>query len=390
MIGILSVALWLVIELGSRPKTLTAPSLATFCAMFFIIYTAIMELSLHGPASALRNFQSYIFLLFLIFFESYRKRDIRQLRIIFWFSLVLMSLWMVTTLRALAIDPHVTRMLVRSSEVAEIYMKKGVGGYGLVYSFILAIPILFTILKFKCFSSIIGARGVLKRTTTYLLFVTVLILTLALIVEAGYSIALILMFIAIAITFSVKKKSGLIVFLIVTLPLLLFIDLSAFFDSLSEILNGTQYDRKLRDIALTLQQGEAVGTYETRQERYLRSIVLFFQNPVLGTLSVEHIGKHSEILDRFAQYGLFIGSMYAYCVFYLPLYYLKHSLADYGMMAAVFLTVAGISILNNIPAPLGFMLFIFYPFVVSHFPSRNFRSTVGYTVNREKPVVYSR
>ena len=374
LVAIIATALWLGIELLKRPSTFFRPSSATFFALFFIIYSAIVGLVVDGSEDFVRNMQIYIFLLFLIFYESYRKRDFRQLRIIFWASLILFPIWFGTTLLMYKEMPHISRDLVRSSELAEEYSKLGVGGYGLVYSAVIAIPVLLSMIKSRSASHLTKENDLIRKLLVGIVLLN-LLLGCALIIKAGYSIAVILMLSGIILTLTIGRKfsSQLIRLSAIILVVLL---ISAF---TAPILTGVaekfsenpMYARKMQDIMGSLESKGSVGTVSERTDRYERSIDLFLANPVLGTLAFTDIGKHSAILDRFARYGIFVGAMFAYIVFYLPLRYLKKkSDRSYGMSLAVAFVVIGFSFLNNVFASFGYMVFIFYPVAMTYIEER--------------------
>ena len=67
------------------------------------------------------------------------------------------------------------------------------------------------------------------------------------------------------------------------------------------------------------------GTIESRSDRYYRSLNIFFTNPITGILSFDNIGKHSNILDLFAQFGFLIGLLFLYIIKKLPFEILKKS-----------------------------------------------------------------
>ncbi len=139
--------IWLCIELKNRPRNLLGSSRPTLFVFVFVFYSAIVGYLVEGSTDLIRNFQIYICLLFLVFYESYRKRDIRQLRPVFWISVILLSGWAFLTLIGLNANENVARILVRSSDLAEEYSGQGIGGYGLVYSLIIGVPVALYLVK---------------------------------------------------------------------------------------------------------------------------------------------------------------------------------------------------------------------------------------------------
>lgn len=370
IIAIAASLIWLSIELVSRPRNLITPSLPTFFAFFFIFYTAIIDLILYETKDILQHFQTYVFLLFLIFYESYSKRDIRHLRIVFWVSLVLLSIWSLITIKEMLIYPHVARLLVRSSPMAEYYMAKGVGGYGLVYSVVVVIPILAYFIRSGDVNLYFKRQNFIKKIFAHSLIILCFLICLTVIIMAGYTIATVLMAGSILIFLMVKGDSLTSMCIAATISILIILLFGFFSDSfinsMSELSTGTQYEKKLQDITHSIEIERSVGTVSTRSERYIRSIKLLFENPFFGTLEFTDIGKHSSILDKFARYGIFIGAIFAYTVFYLPLRYIKYVSSNFGLVFAIIFITIGFSFLNNITMSFGFMIFIFYPVAMTY------------------------
>ncbi|MCC8147306.1 MAG: hypothetical protein LIO93_12920, partial [Bacteroidales bacterium] len=134
-----------------------------------------------------------------------------------------------------------------------------------------------------------------------------------LIINAGYFIALILTILGIIglISENFKTQSSKIIIFTVFGILILFvvINFDAVFGYLEDISEGTMYHSKIQDIISSVSEDDtaAVGTVYARYERYTRSIKLFLESPIWGQLTRADIGKHSQILDYFAQYGVFVG-----------------------------------------------------------------------------------
>lgn len=370
IVAVAATSWWLFIEFLKRPSTFFRPSVATASALIFVAYSAIVGYMIEGFSDIVRNFQIYIFLLFLVFYESYRKRDVRQLRIVFWGALSLFPIWLWLTYRTYGQVHNVSRILVRSSEVALNYRGQGVGGYELVYSMIVAIPVLLYLFKYFYRPDVFRLSSS-ARILPMGLILTNLILGSLVIIKAGYSISVIIFAISIVITIIIGKRSTLLVFrascTFLIIVLLYFYFFVPIMELLANLSKGTMYERKFHDLVSFIANEQITGTLALRTERYLRSVKLFFENPIVGTLSFSHIGKHSAILDRYARYGIFVGTLFAYTVFYLPLQILKRQRGkNFGMASAVAFVVICFSFLNNLFSSYGFMVFIFYPLAMSY------------------------
>lgn len=360
-IAMLAAAIWFIVELVGHPSTFIKPSRTLIFVILFILYSGIVGYMTDGGSGVTRNIQMYLSLLFLIFYDSHQRRDIRKLRLVVWASLVIFSIWLVTTLVAYQVVQNASRILIRSGDVEADMMRQGIGGYGLVYGAMIIIPVLLYLLK----------THILPVLTFKIAALAALILSIFVVIQAGYSIALILMMAGIIITLMIGKATAntlvktTIVITVVLLALHLFGN--AMLDFVVDSASGTSYEHKLQDIRASLESNRGVGTVDDRMERYLRSLHLFIENPVIGTLSYDHIGKHSAIIDTFAFYGVIVGYIFAYILFQVPLSYLsRKSSKAFGMSLAMAVVIIAFSCLDQMYAGFGFFVFIFYPVAMSY------------------------
>src|SRR5690606_36725556 len=154
-----------------------------------------------------------------------------------------------------------------------------------------------------------GGRS--RKRLAWLLMLVNLLLAIWMVLNAGYSFAVLLMFGSLLVVFLVNRRGlmpvmrGLLFSIVATVVLLLaFGPLLGF---LSDLAQGTEYPQKLADWQASCAGDSAVGTVDVRLERYQRSLELFLRNPLIGVLEFDDLGKHAAYLDRFAQYGFFFG-----------------------------------------------------------------------------------
>lgn len=135
-----------------------------------------------------------------------------------------------------------------------------------------------------------------------------------------------------------------------------------YFSSFAE---GTNYANKMRDLLDSFQYNVALGTVDLRLERYFRSISLFVDSPVWGVMANDDLGKHSQLLDAFAQWGAGLGFILLYLIGYVQLRVLRTSNNFYSGSsgAAVGGLVAAIVVFgsNNAMMSSGIILYIVYP-----------------------------
>jgi hypothetical protein len=370
-IAILATGVWFGLELVDRRGTLFRITPAKLCALLYVAYSAAVTWLTEGADHLVGAFQIYIYILFLFFFESYNQGRLRQLRIVFWPIAALFIVWMCRTLMAFEVDRHVARFLVRSSAEAVEYSESGIGGYGLVYSSLVALPVCVYVLK-RRFRSFFPGKGRFINLLAFGLLGLFGLLAIALVLKAGYSIAVLVMAGGLIILFTATKQKEsalpLVIGALVFAGIIAVLIGPAVIDFLSTLSEGTMYERKLSD-TLTYFRGEgAVGTFRGRFERYERSIDLFLDNPIVGTLKRTDLGKHSSVLDNFARYGILVGLMFLYTLVYLPLRVLRRSNSHYGLALSVTFVTVSFATLNNVFASFGYVLFIFYPVALSYIP----------------------
>jgi len=307
----------------------------------------------------------WIMLFFLIVGQS-RRNDLQSLVPVFWTVLAVYPIWLFVTVRTLTTEnAHAARIVVRASEEASALSEQGVGGYGLVYSVLLLMPGLLTLgwLRFREVTLPPPLRKVPRAAQA--LVILNIALGAFLVLTASYSIAVIALTAVVLSATILRRYSGARVLfaILLTLIVALFgsVLLEGVLTALQPFAEGTSFAIKIRDILYSLHVGEAVGSVEDRTERYLRSLDLFLGSPLIGVLSFDDLGKHSEILDSFAQWGVVIGSIFVYLLSFLPLNMIKQNKRYFRFCFGMLASVAIIFGLNNCFASAGLMLYIMFP-----------------------------
>ena len=187
------------------------------------------------------------------------------------------------------------------------------------------------------------------------------------VLKAEYSTAVLLMVTTVSLylfhTKSIQKN--MLLFILFILLYILFdaylVDILKLLQSLTE---GTTYHLKLQDSIASIRLGEATGTTADRVERYYRSMNIFFENPIVGIWSYAPVGKHSLILDTFAQYGIFAGIALIYILLKVPYQILQTHTKNRTLALTVLILIIALFSLNNINMSYGFMFYIFYPYII--------------------------
>lgn len=257
--------------------------------------------------------QIAVYMMVLAFFINVYSADSWQdYRIVVPVTLILLIFFNVKTATELAKDASIARQLVRDTEELYEYMRRGIGGYGLVYPQVCIAPVVFawTLRSFEqhkfCF--LLGA--VWTGTFFWLLN------------GAGYSIAIIATVAPLFILFFYRKYSIwpalVITIFLILLGIWLLVYSEGFRNVALRIFEGTKVVRKIEDL-LSTAEGETADSFATRMERYWWSLRTCLQFPLIGgSMFGGQIGGHSELLDTFARYGVWGGIPTAYMIFYTP------------------------------------------------------------------------
>ena len=265
--------------------------------------------------SLLDDINTYI-LLFVAYIGVAYVEEKRQgdLKIIFFFCLILAIVFSLTSI----LRPPEYFEFTRSAggESSSEYLATarraaalGVGGFGFFcFTSVFAPFVLWTAFKFK-------------RWYFYAAFVVVEIG----VISAGYTLALIISLVGIVYCFFLNVKS-IVPRLFAVLFVIFFLLMgSAIAEEvylfLRKVFDGSHYQVKIEDIFMFILEGESVGTFADRQERYLRSLSAIFNYPVFGSrlLSGKAVsGYHSSVLDHFAVYGWGIGAIWLYLFVFMP------------------------------------------------------------------------
>ena len=368
--AVVAVALWALLEMSRPGGVFSRPTLPIILAIAFIAYTALVETMLGSEQDFGWHIQPWIMLFFLVFYES-RRDNVRSMAPIFWMLIATLPIWYFTTFTAFdQYGTHTTRLLTRSSDQARDLAGEGVGGYGLVYSIVVILPaVALMLLNYRRFLPLREPAWLVPLSRIPLLFPALiaanLILGMALVVRAGFSIAIILMFISMVLSLVFKRRSPLLLTLLPLFVILAYLLAQVALVPLLEIVlpltEGTPYYRKVMDVIETIESDQSQGTFNDRWILYVRSFELFVQNPIFGVLSARDVGKHSAYLDTYARYGVLVGSVFVYLLTYLPVRMMRGMRDNFGLAFSVLAIMILLPLVNDVFASLGVMLFIMIP-----------------------------
>jgi hypothetical protein len=241
------------------------------------------------------------------------ERKTQLILIILTFNLIALT----GTFLGLLTDSHAARALSKSSEAGIKLSALGIGGYGSVYMNVILYPLLFVIKK-----------TIKNNLINYLVWANLIALVLT-ILYANFLIAILLLSFQI-IYLSINSTKGNIKFMyllsVIIIILIAYSNIEYIEKETYSLVQNTSLRLKHSDIFSQIRGNESAnGTIDSRSERYIRSLNIFFTNPITGSLSFDNIGKHSNILDLFAQFGFLIGFLFLSIIRKLPLTLLKKS-----------------------------------------------------------------
>lgn len=356
-------ALWFALE-GLRNGLARLANGAAAWVLLLLGYTAVVQLLTGGPAEVLRNVQMHILLVCALVGIAYRGERLGELGWTLLPALALLGAAIGATLQAIATDPHAARHVVRTSEAALALLRAGVGGYQLAYACALLAPVLLVILRSGRASPFFAALAGLWLAAS------------ALVLAAGFSIAVLVLATGtvLALLWRAPGRAAplqaLFAFGVLAAVLLALDPLLAFAEGFA---GGTKYARKIADLRDSLDLGESVGTASDRLSRYLRSLALFADAPLTGTLFYAPLGKHSQLLDMFARYGGLIGLVGLAVLVRLPGRLLTAATPSPNSMALVVqVTLAIYLTLNNATAAHGAVVYLLLP-ALAHAAARRVR-----------------
>ncbi len=363
VLAVLAMILWLALDTLAPRSVLRRPNWPVLCALAFVIYSAFIEWLVPDAATINRQFQVWIMFFFLFVGESHRRGRSDEARFCFWVVLLVLPVWSFATLWGInTISADVSRTISRSSQEARDLVEQGIGGFTYVYTVVLCLPFL-TQLAFRADNDWGRRQTKWKRRLSRLVIWVNFLLASLLVIRAGYTIALILAAFAFLSVALIRSRRTLPFAISICLVGVLAVGASIFMKpalrAMEVVAANTEYSAKIRDARVLLEEDQTTGTVNDRTERYLLSLKLFIENPVLGTLSYDELGKHSAILDRLGQYGFLFGFMFMALLIHVPIRVMRSSGAPVGLALSFLIVAVGFPLLNPVFMSWGLVLFVF-------------------------------
>ena len=209
------------------------------------------------------------------------------------------------------INPNTSRILANSDQSVTIYYA---GPFMANFSYINNLPALSILLVY-------GIKHNFFNTKSKIFFFAVLLINCYLLILAEYMIAMLMfvVFLLYVLLIQGENKSNSKLRLIICILLIPFVLVltSPILKWIAELIGEGRIAERLSSIGEFLGSG-SVGEgsdFQKRWLRYQRSLISIADHPIFGVGRTEYmagglVGGHSEILDNFAYYGLFFGSLF--------------------------------------------------------------------------------
>ncbi len=286
--------------------------------------------------------------------------DIESYEFLIPLTFIAMTVWNIFTIKALIANPHIMRYLVKNNSG---YGGFGVGGYGHAYGSVLLIPLAldYTLKEQNKKNKIIAAAYL--TTTVYM------------ILNSGYLLSVLAMVLGFAYYLIMRRtdKNNIGWFLLVfVLLLVLYIKMEDILLYLINRLDVGGMRMKLVEIYELLSEEGAAADLEkssvfgTRYERYTRDLALIWDSPIWGVLTHMKVGKHSTLLDTFAQFGIPVGCLFCYTLVKPLRQSLGNSLMYSRMVGATIAELFFVLLFNNIAMGMGILYILIPVYCLSH------------------------
>jgi hypothetical protein len=372
---------WFFFTFLENPYFLLKPSRHRFAIYLYLIYTIGVAYMVGNGSIGNRFFELSQLLLFYMAYEKNKLSGRNQDNL---FIIKLISPFVLITcyitIMAYSIDPFISRSIRASQGEGIEYLKMGVGGYEFIYFLVILVPILIFVL-FNRNRSISKRYKFLGIGATGLFGVNIVL--------SNFSTAFFLLLLGIIIRLFFYRFKYSYVFIYVLLLLLIMISfqplITFILDFLADNLGDSNNVSRVIEIKDLLINGESGTSIEARNDVFLESIYLFFENPIFGIITepinrnshgqIIGFGQHSQVLDTFALYGLFIGLLQLY-VYLNPLFArLKYSRGIVsGFTLAIMIVFLFIITINNTTPSVGFAVFFIFPTMYDWYIEKNFKN----------------
>lgn len=235
-----------------------------------------------------------------------RKKYNNSAKIILGFYILRIIITMVTTVVGLQAFPGASRDLgngefVANSPLYPVYLSLNIGGFDLVYTIVLLIPLISYIFRY---SFEFKNSKKIKLIVTFLL-----VFSMYCILQMEYTTALLFSILALTSLFTTGKTNmrKYLIFLSIA-GLILYLSkgiLAQGLEYMSTMVESEEIAVRFSDMASSIsgQATSSLSDVDARQDAYARSINAIISNPLGIWLTSSRTGGHTFVLDYIAKYG---------------------------------------------------------------------------------------
>ena len=351
-----AVGLWFLLNI---PQKVTLERIHILAIIFAMLVMIVALMDSGGRFRKILDPINY-YMLVITFIMGYCYKDRwHELSWMIPIILLLLVYFNFQTYKTVLDDPSAARTLVRNDASAYHYMRRGVGGYGLLYPQVCILPIIvsWTISAFR------------KHWVRFAIGVLWIISFFLYLFNAGYSIAVAASIVSLIILFFYRRSSMVLAIIITTVLIAIIVWLigynAGFREWLISIFDGTKVATKINDLYLSITTADTADSIMVRIIRYKASIETIFTYPIIGGLWFPDGGGggHSAILDTFAKYGLFGGVIFVRMLFHFSITLKKSPQIkkDIFIANSIFITVLMVALFNSMPFNYVCMIMLIIP-----------------------------
>ncbi len=213
--------------------------------------------------------------------------------------LIIILMDAITTLQAVQIDDQALReaSMGKDGMVDEEIVMLGVANVNHIFSYITCIPIMFILIINQ------------KSTVLKLIMIAILLTLIVAVVNAGFTMAMTIMAIAmfLLLSNSISKKPAVkLMFVIVVLFLVLIIDWAQVILFVGSKITNPSVKQRLSDLYNLLEFGSQGDALSSRTSGYIKGLEGFLQSPIIGNIILDSkkTSGHSTIIDIMSNWGL--------------------------------------------------------------------------------------
>jgi len=337
-------------------------------SFFWMLYIIVIAFIARDSYYQLYFLTAIVVLLYSYFHVIlFRKKNFNIINKISKYFLIISIVVAIFAIRALSIDPFISRYLAGGSiDTFNYYSKIGAIGYDYIYGFVIISPVMFG----YCFNKEIAH-------SSRMLIIFSFILNSLLLFMANFSMAILLYFTGVLFLLLFKKKNRIYKFFLmfITIVFSLLVDFRAILRYLlntllplfKSIIPSYTFN-KLMSLNNLLNNNELSGSIDIRYNKLINNFDIFVNNPIFGNAlsgQVLNVGEHAEFIDIIASGGL-VGSIFYFSFIFLMLIkvykqYESHEIKPYISSSLLLIILIGCT--NNLfrAANLSLLIFIILP-----------------------------